>query len=237
MDPTRDLHGLTAYGMKVGQLDGVFLVDANVDQKMLLEKADQAPDHKVTSHGAYQVHSWIDAQGKKHEHPMSGAFYKPNVIVFAQTVELVSAALDVLDGKSPALAGKPSPLAVAPPAGTLVLVRAIGLADAKLPWKSPLVTRSETFSITIGEQDAKVSAEGKLSTKSKETAEQVKSIVDGARAMAELAHGDDADAMKIIKMFKVTVADKTVKVEFSGPVDEVWVLAEKAAEAIAKHHK
>jgi hypothetical protein len=237
MDLTRDLHGLTAYGMKVGQLDGVFLVDANVDQKMLLEKADQAPDHKVTPHGAYQIHSWIDAQGKKHEHPMSGAFYKPSVLVFAPTVELVAAALDVLDGKSPALAGKPSPLAAAPPAGTMFLIRAVGLADAKLPWKSPLVTQSEVFGITVGEQDAKVLAEGKLATKSKETAEQVKSIVDGARSMAELQHGNDADAAKVIKMFKVSMADKTVKVEFSGPVDEIWVVAEKAAEEIVKHHK
>jgi hypothetical protein len=237
IDLSRDLHGLTAYGMKVGELDGVFLVDANVDQKMLLEKADQAPDHKVTSHGAYQIHSWIDAQGKKHEHPMAGAFYKSSVLVFAPTAEQVAAALDVLDGKSPALAAAPSPLAAAAPAGTMLLIRAIGLADAKLPWKSPLVTKSETLAIAIGEQDSKTLAEAALATKSPQTAEQVKSIIDGARSMAELQHGDDPDAVKVMKMFKVSMAGKAVKIEFSGPVDEVWGAMDKAIDEVIKHRK
>jgi len=237
MDLSRDLHGLTAYGMKIGRPEGVLIVDANVDQSLLLEKAAKAPDHKKSTYGSYELHSWTEAKGKKHEHAMVGTFYKPALMVFAPTVDEIKAALDVLDGKSPALAGKPSPMAAASPAGTMLLVRAIGLADAKLPTKSPLATQSETLSIAIGEQDARLSAEGKLVTKSKETAEKVKAIVDGARSMAELQHASDTDAAKVIKMFKVTMADKTVKVEFGGPVDDVWAVAEKAADQIAEHLK
>jgi hypothetical protein len=237
IDVTKDLHGLTAYGTKVGDLDGVFLVDANVDQKMLLEKADQAPDHKTTPHGDHVIHSWIDAQGRQHEHPMSGTIYKANTLIFAPTVELVGKALDVLDGKSPGVAGKPGPLAAKIPDGTLIVVRAAGLADAKLPWKSPLLTQSEVFGVTIGERDGKVSFDGTLIAKSKETADKAKAVVEGARAMAELHHGQEAEAMKLIKALKTTVADKTLSVEFSAPVDEFWTQAEKAVQKAIEHHK
>jgi hypothetical protein len=230
IDLTKDLHGLTAYGMKAGDPDGVFIVDANVDQKMLLEKADQAPEHQTAQHGTYVVHSWIDAQGRKHEHPMSGTIYKANTLIFAPTVELVKLALDVLDGKSPAAAGKASPLAAQIPAGTLIVVRASGLADARLRWKSPLLTQSETFGVMIGEREGKVSFEGRLTARSKEIAEKAKAVVDGARAMAELHHGQDANAMKVVNRLKASVADKTLCVEFSAPVDEFWAQAEKAIE-------
>lgn len=237
MDLTRDLHGLTAYGMVVGKPDGVFLVDANVDQKSLLEKADQAPDHQATTHGAYQVHSWTDAKGKRHEHPMAGTFYKPNLLVFAPTAEQVNAALDVLDAKSPVLAGKECPLASKIPSGTLVLVRAVGLADAKLPWKSPLVTQSEMFGVSISEQGGKVCFQGKLIAKSKEMAEKAKSVVEGGRAMAELHHGQDAEAAKLIKALKVSVADVSLSVEFSAPADDVWAQLEKGIQRAIEHHK
>ncbi len=236
IDLTRDLHGITAYGSVVGKPEGVFLVDANFDEKSLLEKADQAPDHQVTTHGAYQVHSWTDAKGKRHEHPMAGTVYK-NLLIFAPAAAQVNAALDVLDGKSPALAGKSSPLTAKVPAGTLVLIRAIGLSDAKLPWKSPLVTQSESFGVAIGEQGGKVCFEGMLTAKSKETAEQAKAVVEGARSMAELQHGQDAEAAKLIKAVKVSVADTALSVEFSASADDVWSRLEKGIQKAVEHHR
>jgi len=237
MDLSRDLHALTAYGTKIGKPEGVLIVDANVDQNLLLEKAAKAPDHKKSTYRSYELHSWTEEKGKKNEHKMVGTFYRPALMVFASGVDEIKAALDVLDGKSPSLAGKASPLTVAAPSGTMVLARAVGLADAKLPSKSPLASQLDTLSIAVGEQDAKLSAEAKAVTKSKETAEQLKAIVDGVRSMAEAQHASDADAAKVIKMFKVTAADKALKVEFSGPVDDVWAAAEKAADPIAEHIK
>jgi len=233
----RDLHGLTFYSLEIGRPEGVLLVDAVVDRKSLLEKADQAPDHEMTKYGDYELHSWTDAKGKRHEHPMVGTISKSNLLVFAPTVDQVKAALDVLDGKSPSLAGKQSPLAAKVPDGTMILVRAIGLSGAKLPWKSPLVTECDALSLMIGEQDGKVSAEGKLVARTKETAEKVKAIVDGGRATVELRHGNDAEVMKLLKAVKVNLADATLSIEVSAPVDDVWALAEKAAAAAQKHRE
>jgi hypothetical protein len=233
----RDLHGLTIYSLEVGKPEGVLLVDAVVDRKSLLEKADQAPDHEMTKYGDYELHSWTDAKGKRHEHPMVGTLSKSNLLVFAPTVDQVKAALDVLDGKTPSLAGKRSPLAATIPEGTMILVRAVGLAGAKLPWKSPLVTECDALSLRIGEHDGRVTVEGKLTAKSKETAEKAKAIVDGGKATVELRHGNDEDVMKVVKAVKVDLADTTLGIEVSAPVDDVWSVAEKAAALAKKRHE
>jgi len=233
----RDLHGVTFYSLEVGKPEGVLLVDAVVDQQALLEKADQAPDHEKTTYGKYELHSWTDAKGKRHEHPMVGTLARPSLLVFAPTVDQVKAALDVLDGKSPSLAGKESPLTAKVPEGTMLLVRVVGLAGAHLPWKSPVVTECESLSLLIGENDGKVSLAGKLAAKTKETADQIKAIVDGGRATAELRAANDAEVVKLLKAVKVELADTTMSVELSAPVDDVWTLAEKAATVAAKRAK
>jgi len=233
----RDLHGLTIYSLEIGKPEAVLLVDAVVDRKSLLEKADQAPDHEMTKCGDYELHSWTDAKGKRHEHPMVGTLSKSNLLIFAPTIDQVKAALDVLDGKTPSLAGKQSPLAASIPEGTMILVRAVGLAGANLPLKSPLVTECDALSVRIGEHDGKVAVEGKLTAKSKETAEKAKAIVDGGKATVELRHSDDADVMKVLKAVKVDLADKTLSIEVSSPVDDVWSLAEKGAALAQKHRE
>ncbi len=237
MDPRNDLHGITVGGTVIGKPELALIVHANVDQKMLLEKVAKAPDYKTETYGAYQVHTWTDAKGKRHEHPMAGTFYKPDVIVLAPTVDILKAVVDTMDGKSPSLAGQNSPLSAPLPAGTLVVARAVGLADAELPMKSPLVTQSDTFSLVIGESSGQSFAEAALVMKTAEDAQRVKAIVDGGRAMAQLQHGDDAEAMKLLDKVKVTLADKTLKVEFRAPVDELWAQIEKAGQRIVEHHK
>jgi hypothetical protein len=236
LDVRKDLFGLTLYGSKIGKPEGVLIVHANVDQKSVLEKAEKAPDHQVAKYGSYEVHSWTD-KIRNHQHSMSGAFYKPSVIVFAPTVDLVKAALDVLDGKSPSLAGTDSPLAAKIPEGTTVVARAIGLSEVKLPWKSPLVTQCDTFNLVMGERQGESFAEAKLATKSAETAEQIKTIVEGARAMAELQHGNDPESLKMVKRLKVRLAGKTVSVDFRAPADEVWTHLEKHVPEMIKHHQ
>jgi hypothetical protein len=227
MDPRKDLHGLTAYGKRIGRNEGVLIVQAEVNQKLLLALVKLTPDHRSVGYGPYEIHTWTDAKGKKDQRTVSGAFYKPMVIVLAPSADEVKAALDVLDGKSPSLAGKPSPLAAPVPAGTAVMARAVGLAHAELPFKSPLVTQSETFSLVVGEHQAECFAEAKLATRSPELAAQVKAIAEGARAMAELQRSGEPATVNLIRRLQVKVTGKTVSVEFHAPADEVWTEVDK----------
>ena len=58
LDICKDVHGLTAYGKEPGKHTGVLIVHAKLDQKFLLDKAQKAPDHKVTKFESYDLHSW-----------------------------------------------------------------------------------------------------------------------------------------------------------------------------------
>jgi hypothetical protein len=205
----------------------VVLVHGEIDQKLILGRLKWAPDHKTASHRTYELHSWTDAKGKKDEHTVCGAFRGPDQAVVASSFDELRAALDVLDGERTSLAGKDAPLAAAPPKEAALIARTVGLAESALPLKSPLLTQSETFSFAAGEKQGDVFAEARLTMKSPETTRQVKSIVDGVRAMVELQHGQDPQLGPLMKRFEVRAAEKAVEIDFRAPVGEAWDLVRR----------
>ncbi len=226
MDVRRDLHGMTLYGKRLGAAEGVLLVHADLDPKALAAKAQWLPEHKIIAYGAYELHTWADTDRKGPRRLLAGAFHRSTLVVFAPGVEELKAALDVLDGRSPRLAGD-SPLAVAVPPNTALLARAIRLADAELPFKSPLVTQSETISIALGEHEGTWFGEARLTLKSAQTAEQIRAILEALRAMGELQADDDTEVKTLLRRFRVQPDDRTVIVEFRAPVEAVWSLVER----------
>ena len=235
MNPTKDLASATLYGTQLKKDTGVLLVNATVDGKLLGELVKKAPDYRTSTYGKHTLHSWLVKKGKDHEHPVTGVLAAPTVLVFGPTAAEVMAALDVLDGKLPSLEGSDSPLAAKAPAGTIVLARAVGLSEAKLPCKSPLVKLSESFCMALGENDGKSFLKAKLVTKSTETADQVKAIAEGLRAMAALHKSEDADAQKVLKAVKVEVDGAAVVLSAEAPADEVWGMCQKAGKKMREH--
>ena len=254
MDPRKDLHEITVYSKQIGQHQGVVLVNADVNREMLLEKAKKAPGHQSVSYGPYEIHSWTFAPGKKaeqgitmkirvgaklhafHEHHAAGAFFKPNILVFAETVEDVKGALDVLDGKATSLYGRKSPLTEAIPAGTTILARAVDLSSADCD--SALLKQSDTINIVMGEDQGRSFLDAALLTKSAQAADQIKQIVDGARALAQLQHGGDAQIGKLLGQIQVQESGTMVSVALRAPAEDVATVLEKVESELAKHfHK
>ncbi len=236
VDPRKDLHGVTVYGKDLEKHHGVLIVHADVDQKLLLEKAQKAPDHKVAKYGSYEIHSWTRKHGKE-SHTAFGTFFKPNVLVFARSEAAIQGALDVLDGKSPGITDQKSPLAGRVPPGATLIVRASAVGPQV---KCPILKDADSFRLTLGENKGESFYRGRLTMKSPEAADQVKAVVEGFKAMVGLTHGSDAAAMKLVGAIKVTTQDKTVRVAWSAPAEEVWTAIEKAAKEIrakmAKKH-
>ncbi|MHB1035399.1 MAG: hypothetical protein ACYC35_11520 [Pirellulales bacterium] len=232
-DLRQKLHGITLYGKKIGNGEVVLVVRAEVDEKRLSGMIQYAPDYRKTAHRSYQIHSWTDAKGKKDEHTVVGAFFKPQALVLAPSVEAAKVALDAIDGKAARLAGNGTGLAAAVPEGAVLVARAVGLAQAGLPFKSPLVTQSDTCCFAVGEHEGAAFAEGRLTMKTAEIAQQIKAIVEGARALAEVQRSADAQTVKLIRKLRVEVADKTVTCQFRAPAAEVWPQAEQAWDAMA----
>jgi hypothetical protein len=230
MDLCKDLHGLTAYGPKVGQEKGVLLVFANFDQQMLGKLVKLAPDFKTTKHGQYTIGSWThkDRRGPR---PAAGAFWKPGVTVLSGTVPDVELALDVLDGKKPSLPGK-----VEIPAGATVAARAWGLANVELPGKCPLPKQIEEFCFAMGENEGQSFLMAQVKTKSPDVAQDIAKIIEGGKALAGLRHLGDAAAAKIIDQFKVSASDNTVKIDFHAPAADVWAHLQKVIKDVKHMH-
>jgi hypothetical protein len=222
-DPTTDLHGVTVYGAQLKKDTGVAIIRAKVDQKFLLDMVKLAPDHKVTQHGKYELHSWLK-DGKKQE---NATFYQPDVVVFGNSLTELQAALDVLDGAKPNITASGHLSADMLPPGSIVTIGARDLGSANIPLESPLARQAESFILIVGENQGQVFVRSTLTVKQAEIAKQVKTVADGALALASLARMDDADALKLIAAVKVTLADKVVSLEAQAPVDDVWAQIQK----------
>ena len=182
LDLRTDLHGITVYGRDLEKTHGVAIVFATVNQKLLLDKAAKAKDHKVTKHGEIEIHSWTQKCGSK-THAAAGAFYKPDVLVFAASVEGVAAAIDVLDGKSPGITDPKSPLG-----GHVYPGASLGPGRSPFPRRPDcaVLKQAESFRVALGEHDGKSFYRASMVMKSPEAAEQVEAVVTGAKALASL---------------------------------------------------
>ncbi len=238
-NPCTDLHSVTIYGRQIKPNAGVAIVHANVDKALLSDKVKMAPEYRMSNYGKYELHNWVHAKGSKHERAMTGAFYKDDVLLFALSADEVMAAIDVLDGKKPNFSGKETGLLTgsALPSGAILVAGAIGLDSVDLPCKSPMAKQISSLVLVTGEDQSNLFVQGQLVVKDAETAKQIKSVADGAIALALLSKSDDADAVKLINAVKVTTADKAVIVEGRASIDAVWAHAQKAIAKAQKAHK
>lgn len=235
--PGADLHGITIYGSELKRKSGVAIVHAKVDQARLVALANQAPEHQTASYGKYELHQWIHSQGTKHERPMVGTFYKPDVLVFGPTIDEVKAALDVLDGAKPNFSGSESGLTMTIPSGAILVAGATGIMDADLPCKSPLCKKANAVVLAVGTEQDNLYVVGQLVAKETEVAQQIKAVLDGAMAMAVLTQSDDQLAMKLINAIKVNRNDKTVNLEWRAPIDDTMIGIHQLVEHAKKKHK
>lgn len=228
MDPAEHLHNVTIYGWRYAEDRGVVVVQAEVNQPRLTAFLKTRPGYRAESYGDHTLMAWTENQGRKNEHATTGCFQRPNVMVFGRDPEEVRKALDVLDGSSPGLAEGGSLLAGQAPDGTMLEARALDLGDAKLPFKSPLVRKSKFLSVALGEHQSEAFAVARVVTESAEVANQVRAVLEGLLAMAELQFDSDPQMTKLVQAVIVSTNDETVTVECRGPADDAARLIKQA---------
>ena len=233
IDLRKDLHGITLYGPDADHKHAVAIVYATVDQKLLLEKAEKASDHKVRKHGDFEIHSWSMKHGSKSD-TAAGAFYKSDALVFAADAERVGKAIDVMDGSAKGITALNSPLGGRAIAGATVIIRAFDLPANE---HCPLMKQAKSIRVAMGENNGKSFYRVRLVMKSSEPAEQLKTIAEGFKAMASLRFSGDADMMKLVNGLTTTVRESTFNVRWEAPVEDVWTAAEKMAKKAEEHVK
>jgi hypothetical protein len=228
MDPAKELHGITIHGSRYTEVHSVVVVRAEVDRKRLMSFLRSRPGYETAAYRDHRLIAWTEKKGQEDEHTVTGCLYRPAVMVFGRDAAEVKKALDVLDGTSPGLEEGDPLFAPDPPAGTMTQALGADLANVQLPFKSPLVKKSKLFSVTLGERDGNAFAVARIVTESPEIAGQVRAVVEGLLAMAELQFDSDKEATEILEAVEVSTNGSTVTVRFEGPADQVSRLIEKA---------
>jgi hypothetical protein len=226
-DPLSDLHGITIYGTQLKKDTGVAIIRAKVDQPLLLEMVKNNPEHQVAKYGKYELHTWLKQGTAKHD---NATFFRPDVIVFGASLDELKAALDVLDGTKPSLAGKDESVAGLIPPGAILVAGAKDLGEANLHPESSLLKKVDSAMLVVGEKDSQVFVRATLNVKDAEIAKQLKTVADGALAFLTLVKDETPDpaALKqLIDGVKVTLNDKSIAVEAQATVDLLWSIVQK----------
>jgi hypothetical protein len=231
IDPNKDLHGATAYGTGFKPHAGVLIVYAHADREKLVGLMKTRPDFKETKEGDLHLYSWRESQGDRH-HDVVVAFPKPGTGVFADSVDQVKSAVAVLGGQGSL--GSSSLLTGNSPKGTILTVSAIDINESDLPVKLDMLKKISSVSIVAGESDGTDFNHTRIATTDAETAKQLKSILDGVKATADLRLADQPEIRALVDATKVEANDKALAIEWSGSSDSVNKLVDHARDEFAK---
>jgi hypothetical protein len=231
VDVKTDLHGITVFGKNLGKLQGVAIINAEMQPDVILARAKTEPGYKSTKYGDGQIYSWTDGR-----ETIVGTFYEPTVLVIARTQKEVQHAIDVLSGKEAGLAEEQCPVVGTVPAGTMLVAWAKGLADLPLPFQSAAVLKSQAIGLLVSEKQGEVSATLRLVIPTADTAGKVLAVLEGLRSAAELQYEGNAGMTSILSRLKLSAAGLTVNAELRAPADDLWNQVQRLFATVPGQH-
>jgi len=243
LNPLADVKSITLYGTKVGQEEGVAIIQAKLDRQKLVDLLKLNPDYKEHKAGQQVIHEWVDApKDDKPAQVRFGAFCGSDLAVIASSRDLLQQALAVLDGKADSLAKGESPGLAAPRAGTFLT-----LCVDKLP--QPPADRPEAVLLAkfaracacLGEAEGKLFADVAIEAASQEAADNIRKTVEGGLAFLGLLMPAQGQALPdippqlppLVRSAKVTMDGKTVKLSAGMATEDLIAMLEWAE----KHKK
>jgi len=215
-----DIHDVTLYGRSFGP-DGVVIVHAALNRDKLLSLLQSTKNLKSSDLRSRTIYTWEDVNAKDSTdgpQTSAGAFIDENSVVLGHDKASIVAALDVIDGKQPAL-DSDSLLAHPAPPGTIGFIAAIDYIQVgNSPDRSPLVQKCQNGLLALGEHDKQAFMHAEITAQSAESAQQLTTMMRGLQALAELQNpqiGKDLD------LVRVTNDDKVVRVDWHAPGADV----------------
>ncbi len=232
MDPTKDVHGITFYGRKIGKPDAVTIVAAAFDPDRIKVLTGALPGRESSKHGDYEILSW-SGKHRDHKWSVSATFHGRDQLVLAPSADDLKGALDVLDGKAPGLAADAA-LGGNIPAGTTTLLRLQGIAAADLHHAPPVAKHVDSFRFVSGESEGKSFFKARAVLTDKETAGQALDLIEGWKAQAQLFCPNEL-GRKLTAALDPKVDGTTLTILWSASADDVWTAIGEVRRAIAKH--
>ncbi len=186
-DFSRDLHSLTLYGPDKERTNAVVLARGNFEVERVRNFLQERNSYSERWHGEHRILQWGDDGRVLFDEPGALAFHPTGIAVLAVSVERVSEALDLLDGKASGWAIEPPP-----DAGEPYLLAFADLVElGELRPEATLLRQSDFLVLTIGETAESLQVRLLVEAQNVEVARQIESVVLGLQAYALLRSGGD----------------------------------------------
>ncbi len=198
-DPTRDLSAITLYGESYDPAGGVAIIKAQVDRERLMTLLEVNEGREVSQYGKHELYRWFQKpEGKGDDGVRWGAFHGEDLVVIGREKKVLQEALDVLDGKADSLA-KVRTATVLPAAlrGSFFQVAGEGFSVPKgAEPKAAVLRKLAALAMDVGEVRGELFIDIVLTAKAEKDAQQVRDILRGMLALANLAQEQAAEQGK-----------------------------------------
>jgi hypothetical protein len=237
-----ELQAATLYGRNLSQTESVLLLHTEADQPKTAPRVPSLPGEKEIAYHGHQLHTWTWPEEK--EPTLAVAFPKDGLTLWAADVQLLKAALDVIDGREASLDEKDAPLAAKPPQNAVFLVRAMGLKQVDFTDQIPLVQQLESFDYAEGVSDGRWFSSWTAVTSTPKVNRHMKSVVDGIVSAFWLLSEEETTRPQPEPRMNVSVDGPRIRVRLEAPLEVLaarfsgfweWMYAERGtAEADSK---
>jgi hypothetical protein len=179
------LHDVTLYGLGFSEDAAVITISAGMDQGRLIGFLQQNPNFKSEKHGEKDVFTWIDESGKR----MYGTFYDDKTAAISQSSDAIKTFIDTRAGVKKGLSND-SPLAAGAKPGLVAYMAGKDLAQLKEAAQNPQIQEAELIWFGAEERGADVALYASLTTKTADTANQLRMLAEGGKALLALQMKD-----------------------------------------------
>ena len=237
-DPRTQLHGATIYATSQTPPEGVLIVYAEFDSNRVVNLGKLAPGFETITNGSHRIHTWINEKEKETngESAHIYAAIKDDRIIAGKSETAVTAALEVLDGSSPSLAGvKTLPELGCPDKGNVIqaIVRKFDFGNQDP--NAAIFKMSKIVRFQAGETADHLTATLSFEAKDADTATQISAIAQGLVALLKLQQGNP-DILKIANAVSLHQDGPIVTATASILSKDVSdLISSKVAEAEQKH--
>ena len=249
IDPSKDLKGVTVYGVGFEKDNGIALIRATMEQDKLLALLKTNEAYRESKYGDHVIHQWTDkAKGDKPGEMKFGCFHRADLAAVAPSLAMLKLALDVLDKKADSLDKvSESKLLPAPANGIFLAAAIVDLPQAaKQDPKAAVLALISSARFQVGESEDKVFVRLAVTAKTPRIATDLRKMAEGFLAFLDIAKQIEengkpvlpSEMAAVLKGVSVTVKDRTVEANVrSGTSDVIsllqWMIKHKKAAAKA----
>ncbi len=219
IDLSKDLNTATLYGSDYSAKENVAIIRGTIDMAKIKTVITLLKDYTSNEAGNSLVYTWTDEKKGK---PVACAFHGSDTMVFAESIDVVSSSLAVLDSREASLSGTSKLRLPEAHKGAFMSFGAVE-HDGRIGQRkdAAMGAQFDWISLGVGEELGKIGLTLGLGAKTDESATQIEQIVNGLKALTLMSEDTDQQTRDTLTAAKITRSGKDLAVSITGNVEDI----------------